>query len=228
MKTYVYTAWVNCPSQRLEEAQNRFLKSCLNFDYIPVFYTDIHFPEQRPKMNELISYAVANCREKDVDWLVWVNSDCEIVKNIEDAFVDGLCIAFYRTEKPDNKYCQGIDMFAIHKSLWDDLIKDMPDMYVGATHIDWWLARYFQKKKKMREVYDYLLHYSHEKTKEAHAFSGDEISQHNIDNFIDWAKRNNVDYHTGWGKNGPPEQVKAQMQPAQTQIRRIPPPETTR
>ena len=161
MKTYIYTAWVNCPSQRLEDAQTRFLKSCLNFDYVPVFYTDIHFPEQRPKFNELITYAVANCREKDVDWLVWVNSDCEIVKNIEDAFEEGLCIGFHRTEKPSGLYCAGIDMFAIHKSLWDDLVKDMPDMYVGATHVDWWLARYFQKNKKLKTVFDYLHHNSH-------------------------------------------------------------------
>jgi len=76
---------------------------------------------------------------------VWINSDCEIVKNIEEAFQKGACTGFHRTEIPSKKYCAGMDMFAIHKSLWDDLLKDMPDMYVGATHIDWWLARYFQK-----------------------------------------------------------------------------------
>jgi|TARA_Y100000034_G_C6800609_1_gene359100 hypothetical protein len=145
MKIYIYTAWVNCPSsKRLEEAQNTFLKSCLNFDYTPVFYTDIHIPEQRPKMNDLITYAIANCREKDVDWLVWVNSDCEIV--------------------------------------------------IGATHIDWWLARYFQKRNELKMVFDYLHHNSHEKSKEANHLSGDKISQHNVDNFTAWAKRNDIDY----------------------------------
>ena len=197
-QTYIYTAWVNSPRERLEKAQIKFLKSCLYFQYIPVFYTDIHIPEQRPKMNELIEYAIANCKEKKSDWLIWANSDCEIVKDITPLFKEGIAIGFHRTEIPSKQYCAGMDMFAIHSSLWDGLTKDMPDMYVGATHIDWWLARYFQKLGVLGYTFDYLCHDSHEQSKEGNQYSGDKISQHNIDNFIAWAKRNNIDYETGW------------------------------
>jgi len=195
---YIYTAWVNTPSKRLEEAQMRFLKSCVYFNYVPVFYTDIHIPEQRPKMDDLIQYGVTNCKEKGHEWLVWINSDCEIVKDFRPYLKKGRCHGFHRTEIPSKKYCAGLDMFAIHESLWDGLTEDMPDMYVGATHIDWWLARYFQKKNLLDVGYNFLYHNEHKQSKEGSQFSRGEISQHNINNFIEWAKRNDVDYKTGW------------------------------
>ena len=194
-KLQIYTAWINIPSERLKNAQIKFLKSCLYFQYVPVFYTDINIPENRPKFNELIRYGVETCQ---TDWLVWCNSDCEIVKDIREEFEDGMAIGFHRTEIPSEKHCNGIDMFAIHKDLWEDLLKDMPDMYVGGTHVDWWLARHFQNIEKLKLSCNCLYHESHGQTGAGDQYSGDEISKHNIDNFIAWAKRNGIDYETGW------------------------------
>ena len=195
---YIHTAWVNSPSQRLLTAQMRFLRSCIYFRYIPVFYTDNHLPEQRPKMDGLIRYAIANCKKQNTEWLIWINSDCEIVQDIKPALRKGMATGFHRTEIPSRQYCAGVDMFVIHESLWDGLTVDMPDMYVGATHIDWWLARYFQKIGKLMPAFDFIHHDIHEQSPAGNQDSGDPISQHNIDNFVAWAKRNGIDYESGW------------------------------
>ena len=49
---------------------------------------------------------------------------------------------FHRREIPSGEVCGGVDMYLIPNVIWDNyLSRDIPDLWCGGSHVDWWLTR---------------------------------------------------------------------------------------
>jgi predicted SAM-dependent methyltransferase len=187
----IVTAYVHTAERgRLHDAQMGFLRGALRFDITPIPRTVT--AGTRPKMGELLALA----REHAVGgWMMFANSDCELIADPRPFMRDPtVCYGFHRREVPSGKICLGVDMYAIPVRMWDEyLSKDVPDMNVGTTHIDWWLSRACEKIDKYVGITDGILaHPSHERTS-ASGGCDDPGYQHNIREFEAWADRNGAD-----------------------------------
>ena len=170
-------------SERLRKAQAHLRESVLRLGLEPVL-----FPAgpSLVKFREILQFA----RDRaNAESFVWCNSDVTLRRNpfeIDDGrHVQG----FHRTEIPSGSICGGVDMYLIPCRLWDDWIRDdSPDMWCGATHIDWWLSRTAQKKGIYRAHEGFIDHLTHP-TSDSSKLSTDPYYQHNIQAYNEWAEK---------------------------------------
>ena len=141
----------------------------------------------RPFFDEMLLEA----SKGDGEWFGWINGDCQLLTkpsqlDLSDVDVYGL----RRIELGVGDKCGGVDGCIIRRSFWDNhLSKDMPHMYIGGTHIDWWLTRSTQKFGRYAEGF-WLAHMPHERTQTS--CGTDECGLHNVREYEAWADRNEV------------------------------------
>jgi hypothetical protein len=185
-------SYVNSAKDRLEIEQMKLLLSMLRFSIKPIFYVDLQEDlHGRPKLGDILGYAR---NHTSTNYIAWCNSDCVLVKNPFEVLNSDptICHGFYRTELPSNTVTYGVDMYIIPNEIWDNhLSKDIPDMYVGGSHIDWWVSHACQKIRKYKTSTGFLSHVSHEKTAAA-TDASNPIYQHNLASYNSWAERNEI------------------------------------
>lgn len=182
----IITAFINTGDHRVNLAQTLFLSSISRFqDIRPIVIPG----NPRPRFNEMLATARLGGLS---DWFGWINSDCQLLippgiifSNHQNYDVIGL----RRLEIGSGEKCGGVDGYFIKKDFYDKHLAEGPNMWVGATHIDWWVTRAAQKFGKYAEGF-FLAHIPHERTR---ASSGtDEIGEENLRAYNDWADKNGV------------------------------------
>lgn len=180
----IITAFMNMGDSRTILAQNLFLSSISRFQEI----RPIIIPGQpRPRFNEMLAIARMG---GSWEWFGWINSDCQLLISAANIVLENKSldvIGLRRVEIGTGDKCGGVDGYFIKKEFYDKHLAEGPNLWVGATHIDWWLTRAAQKFGKYAEGF-FLAHIPHEKSK---ASAGvDEIGQENLRAYNEWADRN--------------------------------------
>jgi len=143
--------------------------------------------DPRPRFGEMLRAA----REHAGEWFAWVNGDCQLLlppESINCTAIDVL--GMRRVEVGAGTICAGVDGYLIRSAFWDAcLSSDVPEMWVGASHVDWWLSRAAQKFGRYAETVC-LAHLPHERT--ATSLGTDRFGAENIANYEAWADRHGV------------------------------------
>lgn len=182
----IITAFLNTGDPRVVCAQNLFLSSISRFPEI----RPIIVPGQpRTRFNEMLATARMG---SSWEWFGWINSDCQLLLSpanisLENKSLD--VIGLRRIEIGSGEKCGGVDGYLIKKSFYDKHLAEGPNLWVGATHIDWWVSRATQKFGKYGEGF-FLAHIPHEKTKASAGI--DEIGQENLRAYNEWADKNGI------------------------------------
>jgi len=177
----IITAIQNSDNPRIVLAQRLCLASLSRFELNIIMISG----EPRPLFNKMLEQA-----SKTGEWFGWINSDCQLLVPPHSIITNEYdVIGLRRIEIGIGEKCGGVDGYFIKKSFWEILSKDAPDMYVGATHIDWWITRAAQKFGKYTEGF-YLAHIPHQRTQAS--CGSDNIGQSNIQKYNEWADRNGV------------------------------------
>ena len=187
MKPQITFQWIKpSPSERLREAQGRLRESVLALDLEPALF---------PAGPEMVKFA-------EVLWFarkhspgssfVWCNSDVTLTSN-PYVLDDGRTVrGFHRREVPSGEICGGVDMYLIPNSLWDEVLsKDLPDLWCGATHVDWWLTRAAALAGHYTSHFGFIDHISHPESPASKA-SANPLYLHNIKEYNKWARRNHA------------------------------------
>lgn len=176
------TAWLNNNDARCQLAQRRMLRSVLDRELDPLIVNG----DPRPLLSDMLRLARSLSPARG--WFMWLNSDCEIADLPHP--LPHRVIGLHRIESADGSICAGVDGYIIPCELWDALyVPDTPEMFVGGTHVDWWLTRLAQKHNAYQAIVC-LKHISHAKS---NASAGlDSYGQHNLREFHEWAARNSV------------------------------------
>ncbi len=184
-KNRITFQWIDpCPGQRLRDAQARLSESVSGLELEPSV-----FPAgpQMVKFADVLGFA----RERSAGQsFVWCNSDVTLTA---DPFVldDGQTVrGFHRREVPSGEFCGGVDMYLIPNAFWDGVLsKDLPDLWCGATHVDWWLTRAAILKGRYTSHFGFIDHLSHPESP-ASKKQADPLYRHNIREYNRWARRN--------------------------------------
>lgn len=153
-----------------------------------IYPLSIYYTDQYIKFIEILEMAR---KYTNHSFFVWSNTDVILTKDPFEGLQEGVNYGFHRTEIPSGEVCKGIDMYRIDNDLWDNVLsKDVPDLWLGGTHIDWWLSRACQKYGQYENLTGYIDHPSHERTPTS--AGSDERGQHNIKEYNEWADRHNI------------------------------------
>lgn len=121
---------------------------------------------------------------------LWCNSDVTLAA---DPFTldDGQTVrGFHRREVPSGDFCGGVDMYLIPISFWDDVLsKDLPDLWCGATHVDWWLTRAAVLAGRYTSHFGFIDHVTHAESPASKA-GQNPFYRHNIRQYNKWGRRN--------------------------------------
>lgn len=144
---------------------------------------------RRPFLGDMLALTRKIAAEAGDDGFGWINSDCVPDGLFFNAQPTGV-IGFHRRESADGTKCMGVDGYIFEAAAWDRYYApDIPQMYVGATHVDWWITRLAQK----HGIYSALTALRHEShTRTAASQGADYYGQHNLRAFHAWAQRNGV------------------------------------
>lgn len=176
------TAWLNNNDRRCQTAQRRMLHSLLMHDLHPVIVNGT----PRPLLSDML--LLARRLTDHGGTFMWLNSDCWI--GMLPPYDHNVITGLHRRESADGSICGGVDGYIIPCHLWDTLYApDLPGMYVGGTHVDWWLSRCAEKHGVYRRA-AVLHHLTHERT--AASAGLDDYGQHNLRVFHEWAARNEI------------------------------------
>ncbi len=81
-------------------------------------------------------------------------------------------------------------MYLFPVRLWDEILaQDIPDLWCGATHVDWWLTRAASLAGCYAAHHGYIDHPSHEESG-ASKNRTDPYHRHNVKAYNAWARRN--------------------------------------
>ena len=180
--------WIEpCRSERLKVAQEKLLESILALGLDPLLYPA--GPEM-VKFVDILRFA----REKTKGGsFVWCNSDVVLTRDpyeVEDGF---MVHGFHRTEIPSGEICGGVDMYLIPCKAWDEWLDILPpDLWCGATHVDWWLTRAAELRGSYRANNGFINHITHP-TSTASKQLSDPYYLHNIEAYNQWAKENGAE-----------------------------------
>lgn len=140
----------------------------------------------RPFFNEMLIEA----SKGEGDFFGWINGDCQLLIHPKAIKPEYDVFGLRRIELGTGEKCGGVDGYIIKKSFWEGVLsKDMPKMYVGGTHIDWWITRATQKYGKYHEGF-FLAHVPHPKSETSNGTSPE--GKHNLLEYEKWAERNGV------------------------------------
>jgi len=177
--------WIDpCPNERLSQAQARLRDSVVSLGLEP---------ELVPAGPGLIKFAdvlrFARTRGSGSSF-VWCNSDVTLTAD-PFALDDGRTVrGFHRREVPSGESCGGVDMYLIPNAVWDDVLsKDLPDLWCGATHIDWWLTRAAALAGCYTSHFGFIDHVTHQESPASKA-RANSYYRHNIREYNKWARRN--------------------------------------
>lgn len=127
------------------------------------------------------------------DAFVWCNSDVVLKRNPYDVPDPEKTYGFYRTETPSGVINRGVDMYYIPVRWWDNyLSKDIPDLYIGASYVDWWISRAMEKVGAYENLTGYIDHETHGRSSAATA-DANAYYQRNFRNYNRWARRNGLE-----------------------------------
>lgn len=141
----------------------------------------------RPRFGDMLRAA----RAVAGDWFAWVNSDCQLLVPPHCCDHEQLdVVGMRRVEIGPGTICGGVDGYLIRSSFWDTVLSlDVPDLWTGGTHVDWWLSRAAQHYGRYGECVC-LAHIPHERT--ATSEGTDDAGRENIAAFEAWADRHGV------------------------------------
>lgn len=140
----------------------------------------------RPLLNEMLE--ATRALSPNGGWFAWLNSDCEIADWPQP--LPDRVIGLHRVESDGSGVCGGVDGYIIPCALWDKhYAPDLPRMYVGGTHVDWWLSRLAQARNCYQAIVA-LRHISHPKSATSAGQSRE--GAHNLEEFASWAARNGI------------------------------------
>ena len=184
MQINIVTTFITTEEPRIVVAQNLCLSSISRFDNIKL----IPFQEKpRPRFNDMLAMARAGGQN---EYFGWINSDCQLLLNPQiiinqNTLLD--VIGLKRIEIGTGQKCGGVDGYLIKKAFYDKHLCDGPKMWIGASHIDWWISRAAQRFGNYQEGV-FLAHVPHERTK----ISIGELGAENIQAFNEWADAKGV------------------------------------
>ena len=170
---------------RLQDATLKLYNSIRSFDI------NAWLPTYSRKYIQFIDILNEARLTTEHSFFVWCHTDVILTKDPFEGLPEGVNYGFHRIERPSGEVCQGIDMYRIDNDLWDNVLtKDVPDLYLGGTHIDWWLSRACLKYGKYENLTGYIDHPSHERTPTS--AGSDERGKHNIREYEAWADRHGI------------------------------------
>jgi len=183
-KRTVVFQWIEpCENSRLREAQAELKKSVLAHGLEPVCFPA--GPEM-VKFRDVLQFARHLCTGKS---FVWCNSDVVLKKNPYEVDDGERVHGFHRTEIPSGDICGGVDMYLIPCTIWDQWLgKDAPDLWCGATHVDWWLTNAACLGRCYQSHTGFIDHISHE-TSGASKRKTNKFYRHNIRQYNKWASK---------------------------------------
>ena len=179
--------WIEpCLSERLKVAQEKLLDSVKALGLEPVLYP------AGPEMVKFVDILRFARKHATGGSFLWCNSDVTLVRNPYEVLQenDGKTIhGFHRTEVPSGEICGGVDMYLIPCKAWDECLGlNPPDLWCGATHIDWWLTRAAALKGRYQSHFGFINHLSHPES--GASKGGNAFYLHNIREYNRWARLN--------------------------------------
>ena len=177
--------WIDpCPNERLRLAQQRLLESVEALGLEPAL-----FPAG-PEMTKLAAILRHARRNSSGENFVWCNSDV-LLKQSPFAIADRTKVhGFHRREMPSGEICAGVDMYLIPNAIWDNYFsRDIPDLWCGGTHVDWWLTRAAALIGAYESHSGFIDHPSHAESG-ASKRANDPHFRHNVREYNAWARRN--------------------------------------
>jgi hypothetical protein len=185
VKLRVTFQWIDpCENERLRLGQQKLLESITALGLEPSV-----FPAgpQMVKFGDVLRHAR---RESVGTSFVWCHSDVLLTKNPFQLGDRGKVLGFHRRELPSGEICQGVDMYLIPNLLWDNyLSRDIPDLWCGGTHVDWWLTRAASLIGAYEAHVGFIDHSSHPESG-ASKRETDPYFRHNVREYNAWALRN--------------------------------------
>jgi len=176
--------WIDpCPNARLERAQSQLKESVLALGLKPVCF---ECGPAMVKFADVLRFAREHAKG---DSFVWCNSDVILTRDPYETNDLTKVHGFHRSEIPGGEICGGEDMYLIPNGIWDDLLsKDIPDLWCGATHIDWWLTNAACLGRCYESHTGFIDHISHE-TSGASKRKTNKFYRHNIRQYNKWASK---------------------------------------
>jgi hypothetical protein len=177
--------WINpCPNERLRLAQQRLLES------VRFLGLEASLFPTGPKMIKFGDILRHARRESVGTSFVWCHSDLILTKDPFLLADHGKVVGFHRRELPSGEICQGVDMYLIPNLIWDNyLARDIPDLWCGGTHVDWWLTRAASLIGAYEAHVGFIDHPSHPESG-ASKRESDPCFRHNVREYNAWALRN--------------------------------------
>lgn len=176
--------WLDpCPSPRLRAAQQLLRESALALGLRPEVYAA---GPDMVKFGDVLRFARERCGGRS---FVWCNSDV-VLKRDPFEVDDGERVhGFHRTETPSGEICGGVDMYLVPASFWDGVLsRDLPDLWCGATHVDWWLTNAAAIAGRYRAHEGFIDHPSHE-VSGASKGRANRFYRHNFRAYNRWAEK---------------------------------------
>ncbi|HEY5743660.1 MAG TPA: hypothetical protein VIS99_14090, partial [Terrimicrobiaceae bacterium] len=185
MKLRVTFQWIDpCPNERLRAAQKKLLES---IEALGLEAAIFPAGPEMVKFGDILRHAR---RESAGTSFAWCNSDVLLTK---DPFIfdnRGKVHGFHRRELPSGEMCAGVDMYLIPNLIWDNyLSRDIPDLWCGASHIDWWLTRASSLIGAYEAHSGFIDHYSHPQSDASKRLTDPHL-RHNVREYNAWAARN--------------------------------------
>jgi hypothetical protein len=177
--------WIDpCPNERLRAAQAQLLDSVAALGLEAALYPA--GPEM-VKLVDILRFARANAHGGS---FVWCNSDVVLTGN-PFSLDDGKIVrGFHRREIPSGEICGGVDMYLIPNAFWDNVLsKDAPDLWCGATHLDWWITRAAALAGHYSAHFGFINHVTHPESL-ASKTKANFFYRHNVREYNKWARRN--------------------------------------
>jgi len=176
--------WIDpCPNARLERAQSQLKESVLGMGLKPVCFA---CGPAMVKFADVLRFAREHAKG---DSFVWCNSDVILTRDPYETNDLTKVHGFHRSEIPGGEICGGEDMYLIPNGIWDGLLsKDIPDLWCGATHVDWWLTNAACLGRCYESQTGFIDHISHE-TSGASKRKTNKFYRHNIRQYNKWASK---------------------------------------
>ena len=187
MNRQICFQWIEpCRSERLKVAQAKLIEGVLGLGLKPVLYPG------GPEMVKFVDILRFARERAEGGSFVWCNSDVTLSRNPYDVLAgddDGKTVhGFHRREVPSGEICGGVDMYLIPCMAWDEWLGvNPPDLWCGATHIDWWLTREPALRDCYQSHFGYIDHLTHPESPASKG--GSALYQHNIREYNRWARR---------------------------------------
>lgn len=175
--------WLNTLNERVTVQQNKAIVRIITFGHEPVIFTD---NDDRQFLSNMLT---ETSKLESSGFFAWLNNDCVPLIDFSLLATKNSVVGLKRIES-NGEICGGVDGYIFDINIWNDYyLEDIPKLYIGATHIDWWVTRLAQKHNFYKEISG-LFHVSHPKTESSLGI--DKYGVHNINEYIAWAKRHNI------------------------------------